>query len=832
MRSSIRYVIVICLWVFSQWAVTQTLIVKGRVLDAATLEPIAFASVFIKSTTIGTTTNFEGYYSLSLPSQYDSLSVSSVGYNSSVKALSKEISQEIHFNLTPATVNLLEVVITPGENPAITLLKKVWANLPQNNINNLDQYSVDSYTKTQVYLRSFSDFSKSKNPSKIFDRYSMTAEKGAKPVLPVYMSETLSTDYYLHSPKRERTILKDSKINSLADVDGEMVAQLIQNNNKVNFNDNNVRILDKNFVSPISTSGLFYYKYYLSDSLFLDDRYCYEVRFVPKREEDLTFSGTFWINDSTFALKRISAEVGKNANLNFVDRIKIQQDLAPIESGAWIPEKTRLMADAVNIFLNVNIVQENFSETNHSLGFYLTDHLEVDLTDQEGKLLLHRKELDLLDRQTTMLIDSLKRVRSVRFLTSLVNMSIKGYWNLGKVELGPYLLLYSKNSVEGHRFRVGFRTNSAWSEKWVAKGYLAYGTLDQNWKYNAQLERFLSRRTWTKVGIQYSEDLEKLGSVDEFYHSSSFFSFASSFGGTDQQHKVKLGRLWLETDFFRGFTQKLIFMNKSYHPASSNYHFGYFTDDAKSQIASSMTISEINLTSIYQPGVTMIVDKNERFPISFNKNPTLTLSYSLGIDDFLGSDFSYHKGSLGIKQDLLLGSVGRINYDLNLKKVFTPLPYPLLIIFHANESFFRTSKTFNLMRHGEFVADQSAELFLTFRQDGFILDKIPLIKKLRWRSIATASIAYGSFDHSKNGFYDKIDRPKGILPALLPDGEETTVFNTLSQKKPYVELSYGIENIFRFFRVEAIHRLSYLQSEFYSKNPARWGIKFSADFRF
>lgn len=832
MRISIRYIIAIYLSLFCQEAVAQTLTVEGRVLDAATLEPVAFASVYVKTTTLGTTTNFEGYYSLSLPAQYDSLSVSSVGYYSSVKAVTKENAQNINFNLTPATVNLLEVIITPGENPAHTLLKKVWAHLPENNVESLDQYSVDSYTKTQVYLRPFADFSKGEKPPNIFEQYSITAEKGAKPVLPVYMSETLSTDYYLGSPKREKTVLKDTKINSLADVDGEMVAQLIQKNNKINFNNNNVRIIDKNFVSPISTAGLFYYKYYLTDSLFLDDYYCYEVRFVPKREEDLTFSGTFWINDSTFALKRISAEVGKKANLNFVDRIKIQQDLIPTKSGAWLPEKTRLLADAVNIFVNAYLAQENFSETTHSLGFYLTDDLQMVSKEHKGDLFIDRKEYDLVDRQTMMLIDSLKQVRSVRFLTSLVNMSIKGYWNLGKVELGPYLLLYSKNPVEGHRFRAGFRTNSELSEKWIAKGYLAYGTLDQNWKYNAQLERFLSRRTWTKVGIQYSEDLEKLGSVDEFYHSSSFFSFASSFGGTDQQHKVKLGRLWLETDLFRGLTQKIIFLNKSYQPASAHYHFGYFTDDTKSEIASSMTISEVNLTTIYQPGVTMIVDKNERFPISLNKAPTFTLGYSLGVDGFLGSNFSYHKGSLGIKQDVLLGSIGRINYDLTLKKVFTPLPYPLLTIFYANESFFRTSKTFNLMRQGEFVADQSAELFFTFRQDGFILDKIPLIKKLGWRSIVTANIAYGSFNHSKNGFYDALTNPQGILAVTLPSGNETTTFNTLSSKKPYVEVSYGVENIFRFFRVEAIHRLTYLESEFSSKKPSKWGVKFSADFRF
>lgn len=826
-----KLLLVAWLWSVGVMLFAQQTVIQGRVLDAATLEPIAFASVYIHSTTVGTTTNFEGYYSLTLSNWYDSLHVSTIGYQTAVKPLSQKETQTLNFSLAPTTISLQEVVIRPGENPAHTLLKKVWQHLPENNIDNVDQYSVESYTKAQVYLRSFTDLSQSKRSSKIYDNYSITIEDGAEPVVPVFMSETLTSNYFSNSPKREKVVLKSAQTNSLADVDGEMLTQLIQKHNQINFNNNNVRILDRNFVSPISTAGLFYYKYYLIDSLYIDDYYCYEVHVVPKRTEDLTFSGTFWINDSTFALKRITVEVGKNANLNFVDRIKIQQDLKPTTSGCWVSEKTRLMADAVNIFANLYTTQEEFAKTNYSASFYLEEP-EYIRPKSDEVVALQPQKWDALDRETMELIDSLKQVRSVKFLTSLVNMSIKGYWNFGKVELGPYLLLYNNNPVEGHRFRLGFRTNSEWSQQWIAKGYLAYGTRDERWKYNAQLERFLSRKTWTKVGVQYSEDLEKLGAMDEFYNPSSFLSFASSFGGTNQMHQVKIGRVWLESELFKGFTQKVVLLNKSYQPASSDYHFGYFTDAEKTQIASSMTISEINFTSIYQPGVTMIVDKNERFPVSFNKKPTFTLGYSLGVDEVLGSDFSYHKASLGIKQDVLLGSVGRINYNLNLKKVFTPLPYPLLTIFHANESFFRTSRTFNLMRYGEFVADESAELFLTFRQDGFILDKIPLIKKLRWRTVSTASIAYGSFNHSKNGFYDAVVNPNGLLPQKLLSGENLSTFNTLSTNKPYVEVSYGIENIFQFFRVEAIHRLTYLKDEFQNEKPTAWAIKFSADFRF
>ncbi|MFT3739415.1 MAG: DUF5686 family protein [Breznakibacter sp.] len=814
----------------------QATVVEGRVIDATTSEPVAFANVYFKSAQVGTTTDFEGYYILETNSPTDSLTVSSVGYSEASKPIRKGERQTVHFSLMPASIDLSEVVIRPGENPAVTLLRKVWENKPRNNIDRLEQYAVDTYTKTQVYLRPFSEADTSRRRrNRVFNEYAIVAEENAGAALPVYMSETSSTNHYRRFPRREKVEVKASQTSSLVDTDAEIVTQLVQKSNRINFNDNHVRLLDRNFVSPLSTSGLFYYKYYLEDSLYLDGYYCYAIRVVPRRSEDLAFKGTIWVNDSTYALKRLSLEVGKNANLNFVDRIKVQQDLEPTGSVSWMPVKTRILTDAVNIFANVYVVNGQFRETDHPLGFYDTELLVPGGSSKIPAMAwyaIRPTQLDSLDIKTLEGIEALRRVPSARILAGLVNMSVKGYYNLGNVELGPYLMFYSHNEVEGHRFRLGARTNSGFSEKWIAKGYLAYGTTDRKVKYNAQLERFLSRDSWTRLGLLYSEDVERLGAMDEFYSKSTFSSFASSFGGTDKLNKVRIARAWLETDLFRGFTQKVVLMNKAYDPVSPDYHFAYYADEGRSRLSSSMTVTEVNFTSIYQPKATFIVDKNERFPVSFNNAPTFTAGYSFGGDGILGSDFTYHKALLGIEQNILLGSMGRIGYDLDLKKVFSPLPYPLLIIFHANESFFRTARTFNLMKYGEFVADESVELFVTFRQDGFILDRIPLVKKLQWRTVATASLAYGRFDEQKNGYYDPVANPTGILPRFMPDESSYASFRTFDAHKPYAEVSYGIENIFQLFRIEAIHRLSYFQADGNGQKPGKFAVKFSAVFRF
>ncbi|NLX71918.1 MAG: carboxypeptidase-like regulatory domain-containing protein [Bacteroidales bacterium] len=818
-------------------SVAQTTSIKGKVVDASTFEPLAYANVFFKGTQLGTTTDFEGNFAIVSDQIGDSLTVSLLGYEQSSKAVQRGSEQILNYSLYPSSLSLSEVIITPGENPAHIIMRKVWANSAANNIDKLEQYSVDTYTKTSVYLRQLRKEGPSEKAggSGVFALHAILPEEGSDAALPVYMSETSSRNYYLRSPEREKVLVEASNTNSLIDADAAIVTQLIQKSSKFNFYENNIRLLERNFVSPLSSSGLFFYKYYLNDSLYIDDNYCYELRVIPRRSEDLAFNGTIWITASGFALKRLMLEVGANVNFNFVDRIRIMQDLEAVGDGAWMPVKSRFMADAVNIFVSSYVEYSNFDSKDYPLGFY---DRELEVSEGAGEKdekeweKLRPRQLDSHDLATLKGIEELQEIGSVKFLSSLVNMSIKAYYNFGDFELGPWLLLYNHNKVEGHRFRLGFRTNPGFSQKWVASGYLAYGTDDEKLKYEANIERFLSRKSWTKLGLQYRDDVERLGAKDEFYSKSSFSSFASSFGGTDKLISTRLLRGWFETDVFRGFTQKIVFLNKWQTPASPDLHFAYFKDKERTSPTSDLTISELNFTSVYQPKATFIIDKNNRFPVSFNNAPTFSASYTYGFNGLLNSDFKYHKASVGMEQNILLGSLGSLSYNLSMKKVFSPLPYPLLNVFHANESWFRTSNTFNMMSYGEYVADQSAELFITFRQDGFILDKIPLIKKLNWRSVATAAMAYGSFDEKKNGYYDTESNKQGILLRELPGGIPSTSFKTLDADSPYLEVSYGIENIFRFFRIEAFHRLTQLQPDAEGNKPRTTAIKLSAQFRF
>lgn len=807
--------------------------ITGRVIDANTLEPIAFANIYFPKTHQGTVSDFEGRFRLEVDQTGDSLKASFIGYESAVKPLEKG-AQTIDFFLIPSTVALEEVVVHSGENPALDVMRKVKENKALHNSENLDAFTYQSYVKTQVYLRRLFD---RKNASAgVFAKHGMAADTAARAVLPVYFSETFSDVYRRRSPEREKTVIRAINTNSLADIDTDILTQLIQKNTHYHFYGNYVRILDKNFVSPIADNGLFYYDYYLNDSLYIDSTYCYQLRVVPKRKEDLVFSGTIWISKSDYALRRISVEVGEKANLNFVNRIQIQQDLSPTPAGTWHPAKTRIMADAINIFIRSYIVNTHFkSHEPHALLFYDAGLQVSDTAYQVDESVWQKFRTEVAgtdDKVARNHIGALQQMGHMRLLTGLVNMSVKGYYNLGQIEIGPYLMVYTYNELEKHRFQMGLRTNSAFSKKWMANAHLAYGTGDGQFKYHTRLERFLSRKSWTKVGAHYTMDVERLGARDAFYTPDAFLSFAHAFGGADKMNNIRTTRLWIETDLFKGFSQKIIFKNKTYSPASPDYFFAFFADDNKTAPKSRLHTSEITFTSIYQPRATFIIDKNERIPVALRKGPVFTLNYHLGVGGVFGSDFDYHKASLGIRQTILLGGIGLLTYDLNLSKSFTPLPYPLLIMFPANESVFRTENSFNLMYYGEFIADESLTLFLTFRQEGFILDKIPLIKRLRLRSVATLGLAGGSFDHNINGVYHPVMNPKGILSAVDADGNPITMFNTIEPSLPYMEVSYGIENIFSLIRLDAFHRLTYLEADERGDKPKSFGLKVSAVFRF
>jgi Family of unknown function (DUF5686)/CarboxypepD_reg-like domain len=817
------FLLVFILICFSPVVTTGQTTLTGKVTDAQTLEPLAFANVVFKGANNGAVTEFDGSYTLTGKPKEDSIIVVLIGYESKTIRIKRDTVQVIDVQLHPSMFTLEEITVTPGENPAHILLRKVWKNNASNNIEKLSAYQYENYSRSTVFLRKFSykpDEERTFNPfSKEFDEFAVKTGDEDIPALPSYISESLSDNYYLKSPKREYIHIKAVNSQGIAFENTDMVAQLISKQENFYFFDNNIPIIDKSFISPLSRFGLLYYKYYIVDSMVLDNKYfCYEINVIPKREEDPVFHGTMWITDTTFALKRISVEIGKKAELNFIQRAKIQQDYEPVDSGAWFPVETRFMADAANIFVNNYSLKSNIIVNKPvDPGFYSSElKVSYDAQDYSPDFWKSNRvnSLERIDSLAFQQIDSLKGIPKVRITAKLIEASIRGYYNFGPFEMGPYILIYGRNPVEGNRFRLGGRTNIAFSKKWILEGYLAYGTRDGRFKGSGQAEYFLWKEHWFKTGIQYRNDIENVGSLDEFYSQSSFLTFATTFGGSDKMAWSQVIRTWLESDLLKGLQGKIVFTNKTFDPVSPDFNFAWITDTGTMNLATSYITSEIGLILRYQPKATYILDGIRRFPVNFNKYPAFSIGYLKGFKDVINGDFNYRKLIADISQSFTAGGAGALVYDIRFTKVFDPLPYPLLITLAGNQTLFRTNRTYNLMNYSEFVLDEALEIFLSYHMDGLILGRIPLIKKLQWRSVVTAYSAFGGYDKEKNALYN----PESNLSA----------FHTLSYENPYIEVSYGIENIFKFFRVDLVQRITYLDNP----DVHHFALKISGVFRF
>ncbi|MGB0430808.1 MAG: DUF5686 family protein [Bacteroidia bacterium] len=808
--------------------------VSGRITDAQTNEPIAFANIVFKGTTVGTTSDFEGYYTLSSSENVDSITVLFLGYKQKTKVLKKGTKQVIDFQLESSDFQLDAIDILPGENPAHKILKKVWVNKNAHDIRSLKSYEYESYTKVQVDVDNISEKFKNRTIMKpfsyLFDSLEMAAGEDGNPVLPVFVSETLSDYYFQASPFQKKEVIKATNVTGVGMEDGSYISQFVGSSfHDYNFYKNNLTILEHNVVSPISTEAIGFYIHILEDSMFVGNKWCYQIKLVPKRPEDMVFNGTMWIQDTTFALVKLSVEVVGTANLNFVERLKIQQELAPTSATAWIPVKTRVLMDveeptpeSFGMLAKAYISNKNVSVNKSYTDKFFKDDLTV-ATDALAKgddfwSENRHEKLTREDQSIYGLVDTIRNFPRVRTYIDIAKILTGGYIKMTpKVEFGSYLLTYGTNVIEQHRFRAGFRTTGQFSRRFTLKGYGAYGLKDQRFKYGAQGELFLSRKNWTKIGYQYKHDLEGLGAPDDYEDLNPLLEAATQLGLLSRLNRVELHRFWFHTDLHRSIVQKVIFTNKLINP-EGDFVFAYYPNNSSSSTpASSLRVSELAFETVWSPFETKLINENRRTRLNVNKAPSFTLRYSLGLNGVLGGNFAYHKLDFSVNQIARFGIAGRGEYVLNYNKTFTPLPYLLLNIYPGNETFIRTIGTYNLMNFFEFVSDESLMLFYVHHFDGLLMNRVPLMRKLKWRMVLSGKMAMGSLSQANLDYLAPYDE----------FGNATTPVKTLQPLKPYYEVGYGFENIFRFLRIQAYHRLSYIDGE-----ANNFGIKGSVYFNF
>ncbi|HMJ68509.1 MAG TPA: DUF5686 family protein [Cyclobacteriaceae bacterium] len=835
--SGIRIVGLICFFsgLFSSATlVAQETIVQGKVTDATSGDPIPFVNVVFKGTSIGATTDFDGNFLIKSSQPTDSVTASYIGYKSRSKTIKPGIRQTINFQLAEDVVNLQEVVVHAGENPAFEILRRVVRNKKENDKRKLIAYEYDTYTKIEIDVDNISEEMREKKfmqkIQQVLDSIDQIAGEDGSPILPIMISESVSKVYYRDNPSLKTEVLLKNKINGVGMEDGTLIQQMVGSSfQEYNFYQNWLNIVSKEFVSPIADGWRLFYEYDFTDSAYVGEHFCYRLDFFPKSPQELAFTGTMWITKKDYALKQIDVTMGKQANINFIEKLKIQQELEKTSDGAWLPVKNRVLIDVSEITKASAGMLAKFYTSNKNIvvnkPYDLTFYERPIQIKEDARMFQDEKYWDTLRHEPLSetevsvykMIDTLRNIPVVKTYTDIVKIALNGYVTVGRFDLGPYLSAVSWNNIEGFRFQPGFKTNYSFSKKFVIGAQLGYGFTDERFKYYASFTHILSRTRWTTWSFRARSDLTRLGVDDENLADNPIFLAGLRWGYFRRGYYMNEYRGVFQRELFKGFSQRLIVKHFTFKPT---YNFGYFESpgEVNSPVHDTFETTEVAVESRYARDEVFLQDDNDRISLGTTKSPVITVRYSHGIKGVFGSDFEYDKIRFSLFKRIKTGPLGVGYATVTGEYIFNTLPYPLLALHLGNQTPIYSSITYNLMRYGEFVSDHYASLQYRQYLEGFLLNRIPLLQKLNWRLLATANVIVGGMRQSN----------RDLISAFSPDGGETLRAGSFVNAKPYVELGYGVENIFKIFRVDFIHRMSYLDNE----GARKFGVLFTAQLQF
>jgi hypothetical protein len=809
-------------------SVAQSTSVSGRVTDARTGEPLPFVSIAFIDSRIGTTTDMEGRYTIETYYATDSIRVSSVGYTPRSVAVRKDRAQVIDIALEPSNVELAEVVIVPtGENPAFAILRRVIQHKPVNNREKLAAYEYEAYNKIEFDLNNITEEFTQKKLFRpfafIFDNIDSS---GAKPYLPIFMTETLSEVYYRQKPRTRKELIRGTKVSG---IENESVSQFMGDMyQNVNIYDNFLVIFGRNFVSPLADGGKGFYDYYLTDSAFVGKYWCYKLEFKPKRPQELAFAGEMWINDTTYAVRRIEAGIPAGANLNFVEGFWVRQEYDQVQNEVWMLTRDELVVD-LNVVRdagkpNKNPVQGLYGRRTASYQDFVINRpkeeefyagaeevvMVVDAASSENAYWEEHRHMELSAKEAAVyhMVDTMKTIPRFRTYIDIIQTVVTGYYPMGDLELGPYFTTYSFNAVEGNRFRVGARTSSQWSRRVELEGYLAYGTKDEDFKYGFGGKTLVSRDPRIIVGAYFKRDIEQLGQSVGAFREDNILSSLFRRLPNDKLTLVDDYYGFVEREWFMGFSNTFGVRHRTMFPRGSLSYVRY-SDAAEPEVINSITTTEVFLNTYfaykekYMSGDFTRVSMGTRYPV-------LQVHLVHGFKGLLDGDYDYTKVIARVQQRLQLGALGFFRYTVTAGKVWGTLPYPLLLINAGNETFYYDDIAFNTMNFFEFINDRSATLFLEHHFDGLFFNRVPLFRRLKWREVVGFKTAVGDLD-------DKNREEMELLPFMydLSDG-------------PYAEVSLGVENILKVLRVDAIRRLTYLDHP----NTRAWALRLKLNITF
>ncbi len=818
--------------------------IKGRVIDVRTKEPLPFVNVVFEGKNLGVITDYKGAYHIETQWSSDRLQASYMGYNSQTKPVKTGKNQTINFGLRPKNIILKEVEVKAKRvryrnknNPAVALIRKVIKNKNLNRKEHLNYYEFDKYEKDEFDLNNITDKYKQKKSFKKFQfvfNYVDTSDINGKPFLPVFLKESRAKVYYRKTPKSKKEYILGTKMTGFHEyIDNQGVSYIIDNlYEEIDLYDNTIMLLTNPFISPISVIAPSIYKFRIIDTLDVNGYNCIRLAFQPRNKQNFAFAGSLYItNDSRYAVIKADMRVSKDINLNFVNDLEIIQEYSFINNKAWMLTTDKLVVDfnlgkkGIGMFGRKSIYYDNFVFNKNRPDSLYTGTEEAikepGFDERDSSFWKKNRIVDLTKQEKDIykMVDSVQNVPAFKRTMDIVMLLVAGYWNFDKVDVGPVNTFYSFNDVEGFRFRLGGRTSDKFSKKFRLSGYGIYGFKDKQFKYSAMATWSLNNKALKDnpkhtLSLQYQYETNFPGMEVEFINEDNFLlSFKR--GIADKILYNRMFKIEHYRDWKNGLSTTLVLRNIQRKPGGTLY-FNYVDGHS----VQSITSSEITARIRFAPNEKFYQGIDYKVPIITNQ-PILQFSYTQGVKGILGSDYSYSKLKFNAFKRFYMGPFGFTNTEMETGKIFGKVPFILLNLPRANQTYSYQLRSYNMMNFLEFASDEYVSLFVEHHFNGFILNKIPLIKKLKWRSIISFKGLYGSITDKNN---PEINQNLMLFPT--DEFGSPTTFSL--KEKPYVEVSVGIGNIFKFFRIDLIRRVSYLDNP----NVPEYGIRgrFKFDF--
>ena len=786
--------------------------VSGIIIDEDD-SPIPFANIIFKGSTKGTISNENGKFYLESENAFKELEVSFVGFETKTIALEAS-NMDLKIVLTEEKNQLKEVTLYTGKvskknNPAIDILKKIWEKKRRNGLYMYDRFEYDKYEKIEFDLNNIDDKLMDRKVfsglEMVFDQVD-TSKITGKVFLPIFINESAYKTYGKNIyPKKETSRLLANKNSGYSD-NQALIAFLKQLYVDFDIYDNYLLFFDKKFSSPLSKLGPDVYNYVLTDSSFIDGKWCYNILFYPRRKNELTFKGDFWVNDTTYAVKEIQMYATKNANVNWVKDIYIEQEFDVVNDSVFLLKRDYIMTDFA------------FRQKDNSKGVYgkrttlfdnhvfdvkrpdevykeqVQDDPQIYSRDDEFWARSRQEELSDNELGIYQMLDTLQNVKRFQQINTIGEILASGYWNFARGwDFGPIFSTIGYNDIEGLRLKAGARTYFSQNDKWRVQGFLAYGFMDEKFKYGIEGKWLVkNNKRWT-LSLGTRKDIEQLGvsltTTNEVLERSFATTSLFTRGDNSKLSNVDLTNFKISAEPVKNLELGLGTTYKTLASANPEvFNVDYI--DENGEIQSSLDQIDVSIEARFTPNRKAYGFGVERSISNEGRYPTFYFGYTRGIKGPFNSDFDYHKIQLYYDQPIQIGLFGWLRSTFEIGKTFNTVPLQLLNIVPGNQTFFTSRRLFDLLDYYEFVSDEYVSLHLEHNFNGKIFSKIPFLRKLQWREIIGVRGVVGSISQAN------IDINASDITYIAPEDL-------------YWEYHFGIGNIFKLLRVDFEYRGSY-----------------------